>query len=51
MVQTNFAFEIVYEDVISMPLVYFLSTILFHVHFDVSYNKREKHQHLWELSV
>jgi uncharacterized membrane protein YpjA len=32
MVQTNFMFEIVYDDAIYMPLVYLLSTIPFHVH-------------------
>jgi hypothetical protein len=36
---------------LSMPLVYFLSTISFHAYFDVSCNKRWKHQHLWKLSV
>jgi hypothetical protein len=40
MVQTNLAFEVIYDDAISMPLVYFLSIVSFHVHFDVSNNKR-----------
>jgi hypothetical protein len=40
MVQTNLAFGVVYDDVITMPLVYLLSTISFHVYFDVSYNTR-----------
>jgi hypothetical protein len=40
MVQTNLAFDVVYDDAISTLLVYLLSVILFHVHFDVSYNKR-----------
>jgi hypothetical protein len=40
MVQTNLEFEVVYDDAVSMPLVYLLSIISFHVHFDVSYNKR-----------
>jgi hypothetical protein len=39
MVQTNLAFEIVYDVVISMPLVYLLSIVSFHAHFDVSCNK------------
>jgi hypothetical protein len=40
MVQTNLAFEVVYDDAISMTLVYLLSTISFHAYFDVAYNKR-----------
>jgi hypothetical protein len=40
MVQTNLAFDVIYDDAISMPLVYLLSTISFHVYFDVSWNKR-----------
>ena len=39
MVQTNLAFEVVYDDAISMPLVYLLPVVSFDVHFDVSYNK------------
>jgi hypothetical protein len=38
MVQTNLAFEVVYDDAISMPLVCVLSTISFHAYFDVSSN-------------
>jgi hypothetical protein len=38
MVQTNLAFEFLYHDVISMPLVYLLSIVSFHVHFGVSCN-------------
>jgi hypothetical protein len=33
-------FQVVYGDAISMPLVYLLSIASFHVHFDVSNNKR-----------
>jgi hypothetical protein len=40
MVQTNLAFDVIYDDAISMTLVYLLSTISFHVYFDVSCNKR-----------
>jgi hypothetical protein len=40
MVQTNLEFEVVYDDAMSIPLVYLLSTISFHVYFDVSCNKR-----------
>jgi hypothetical protein len=40
MVQTNLAFDVIYDDAISMPLVYLLSTISFHAYFDVSCNKR-----------
>jgi hypothetical protein len=36
MVETNLAFEVVYDDAISMPLVYLLSIVSFHVYFDVS---------------
>jgi hypothetical protein len=44
MVQNNLEFEVVYEDVISMLLVYLLSTISFLAYFDVFCNKRWKHQ-------
>jgi hypothetical protein len=40
MVQTNLAFVVVYDDTIYVPLVYLLSVVSFHVHFDVSCNKR-----------
>jgi hypothetical protein len=40
MVQTNLAFKVVYDDAIPMPLVYLLSAVSFHAHFDVSCNKR-----------
>jgi hypothetical protein len=40
MVHTNLAFEVVYDDFISMSLVYLLSTISFRAYFDVSCNKR-----------
>jgi hypothetical protein len=40
MVQTNLAFEVVYDDVIAMPLVYLLSIVSFHVQLDVSCKER-----------
>jgi hypothetical protein len=40
MVQTNLAFKVVYDDAIPMPLVYLLSAVSFHAHFNVSCNKR-----------
>jgi hypothetical protein len=40
MVQTNLALEVAYDDAISLPLVYLLSSIPFHVHLHVSWNKR-----------
>jgi hypothetical protein len=40
MVQTNFAFDIIYDDAISMTLAYLPSVVSFHVHLHVSCNKR-----------
>jgi hypothetical protein len=40
MVQSKWAFGSVYDDVIFMPSIYLLSIASFHVHFDVSCNKR-----------
>jgi hypothetical protein len=51
MVQTNLAFEVVYDDDILMLLVYLLLVVSFHMHLDVSCKERYKHQQLWKLSV
>jgi hypothetical protein len=40
MVQSNLAFEVVYDDVLYKPLDHLLSTVPFSTHFGVSYNKR-----------
>jgi hypothetical protein len=42
MVETNLEFEVVYDDAISMPLVYLFSIVSFHVYFDVSYKVATK---------
>jgi hypothetical protein len=50
-VQSNLAFEIFLYDAIYKPLDHLPSTMSYHTYFGVSYNKVEKHQHLWNLSV
>jgi hypothetical protein len=51
MVQSNLAFEVVYDDALYKPLLYWFSNVPFSMYFGVSYSKSLKYQHMWNFLV